>query len=65
MALADVYDALRSRRSYKDPMTHEEAVACIREASGTHFDPDIVRAFLESQDEFADIAARYTDRTEG
>jgi HD-GYP domain-containing protein (c-di-GMP phosphodiesterase class II) len=65
MALADVYDALRSKRPYKDPMSHANAVACIREASGTHFDPDVVRAFLEIQDVFADIAARYMDRTEG
>jgi putative two-component system response regulator len=65
MALADVYDALRSRRSYKEPMSHAAAVACIREASGTHFDPDVVRAFLEIQELFAEIAARYMDQAEG
>jgi putative two-component system response regulator len=65
MALADVYDALRSRRPYKEPMSHEEAVALIREASGTQFDPDVVGAFLEIQDVFADIAARYRDDMEG
>ncbi len=65
MALADAYDAIRSKRSYKDAMSHEEAVARIREASGTQFDPDVVRAFLEIEHVFADIAARHADDPEG
>jgi putative two-component system response regulator len=61
MAVADVYDALISRRVYKAGMPHAKAVEIIRESSGTHFDPDIVEAFLELQDEFQAIAARFAD----
>ncbi|GGY20090.1 HD-GYP domain-containing protein [Paludibacterium paludis] len=61
MAIADVYDALISRRVYKPPMTHREAVNLIRENSGRHFDPDMVDAFLRIEGGFADIAARYAD----
>ncbi|RAU23441.1 two-component system response regulator [Paramagnetospirillum kuznetsovii] len=61
MAVADVYDALISRRVYKDGMPHEKAVQIIRESSGSHFDPDIVEAFLSLQDEFKAIAARFAD----
>ena len=61
MAVADVYDALISRRIYKAPMSHEQAVAIIEKGSGHHFDPDITDAFLALQDTFRDIAARYAD----
>ena len=61
MALADVYDALISRRVYKPPFPHEKAVAIIREGRGTHFDPDVVDAFVELAEEFRAIAARYAD----
>jgi putative two-component system response regulator len=61
MAVADVYDALISRRVYKDGMPHEKAVGIIQEGSGSHFDPDIVEAFLAIRDEFRAIAARYAD----
>ena len=61
MAVADVYDALRSKRNYKNAMTHEEAVSIIREGRGTHFDPDVVDALLATQDEFQKVAARFTD----
>jgi putative two-component system response regulator len=64
MALADVYDALISQRSYKPPFSHEEAVAVIREGSGTHFDPDVVTAFLEIQDTFRNIALTFADHEE-
>jgi putative two-component system response regulator len=46
MAIADVYDALVSRRPYKEPFTHEQAVGIIKKDSGTHFDPAIAAAFL-------------------
>jgi len=52
MAVADVYDALRSKRVYKEAYTHEEAVTIIKEGRGTQFDPDIVDVLLENQDEF-------------
>ncbi len=61
MAVADVYDALISRRVYKEGMSHDEAVAIMREGRGTHFDPDVLDAFLRIQDTFRCIAERYTD----
>lgn len=61
MAVADVYDVLISRRIYKLPYPHEESVDIIKEASGTHFDPDIVTAFLELSDQFRQIAEKYSD----
>lgn len=64
MAVADVYDALISKRVYKDGMSHEKAVAIIEEGKGSHFDPDMVDAFLEVQEEFRRIAARFADGDE-
>ncbi|MBL8258673.1 MAG: two-component system response regulator [Candidatus Competibacteraceae bacterium] len=61
MALADVFDALIARRAYKPPLPFERAVAIIREGRGSHFDPDIVDAFLARLDEFESIAARHAD----
>ena len=61
MALADVYDALISRRAYKQPMSHEQATEIIRSGRGSHFDPDIVDAFLAIHTQFDDIAARFRD----
>jgi len=52
MAIADVYDALVSERSYKKSFTHEQAVEIITKDSGTHFDPNIVDVFLSVADEF-------------
>lgn len=59
MALADVYDALVSRRVYKGPMTHEEASAEIVSASTRHFDPDVVDAFTSVGGQFVEIARGY------
>ncbi len=64
MAVADVYDALISRRIYKEAMAHEKAVFIIVEGKNRHFDADIVDAFLELQDEFRAIAARFSDSDE-
>ena len=61
MAVADVYDALISKRVYKPPYPHETAVAMIREGRGTHFDPDVVDAFLDLSDEFRKIALENAD----
>ncbi len=61
MAVADVYDALISKRVYKEPVSHEKGVAIMREGRGTHFDPDIFDAFLEIQDTFLEVALRYAD----
>ena len=61
MAVADVYDALISRRVYKEPMLHGQAVAIIEQTRGKHFDPDVVDAFLEIQDAFNAIAIAFSD----
>ena len=55
-ALADVYDSLTSKRVYKDRMSHQQAREIILEGRGSHFDPDIVDAFLRREDEFIDVA---------
>ncbi|MDO9581481.1 MAG: CHASE2 domain-containing protein [Desulfomicrobium sp.] len=59
MALADVYDALVTKRVYKEAMPHEEAVKIILDGRGSHFDPDVVDAFLESAKEFREISTRF------
>jgi putative two-component system response regulator len=62
MAVADVYDALVTPKSYKAAMPHDQAVATMREGRGKHFDPDVLDAFIEIQGEFKDIAERFADR---
>lgn len=64
MAVVDAYDALTSRRIYKEAITHEEAVSIIQADTGKHFDPDVVRAFLTLQEQFKYISERYMDCTE-
>jgi putative two-component system response regulator len=64
MAVADVYDALISRRVYKEGMPHAKAVGIIAEGRGTHFDPDIVDAFMVLTDQFQAVAQRYADSDE-
>ncbi|HPC85974.1 MAG TPA: two-component system response regulator, partial [Smithellaceae bacterium] len=59
MAVADVYDALICRRIYKEGMPHEKAVGIILESKGSHFDPDIVDAFMEIAETFQEIAKRF------
>lgn len=59
MALADVYDALVTKRVYKDAMSHDEAVEIILDGRGSHFDPDVVDAFMESCELFREISTRY------
>ena len=61
MALADVFDALISRRVYKPPMPIDVANKIIQEGSGSHFDPAVVEAFADTFEEFVDIASRYGD----
>jgi putative two-component system response regulator len=61
MAIADVYDALISKRVYKEPYNHEEAIEIVRQSSGSHLDPDIVTAFLGLTDEFKKIATEHRD----
>ena len=64
MALADVYDALISKRVYKPPFSHEEAVLIIQKGSGNHFDPEVVDAFMSIEDTFRNIALTYADYEE-
>ena len=61
MAVADVYDALVSRRIYKASMAHEAAMALIAESGGSHFDPEMVRAFVAIGEEVRDIATSLAD----
>ena len=61
IALADMYDALTSKRVYKKPLSHEEAVEIIKSESGKHFDPEIVEAFLAVNQIFPYISDQYID----
>jgi putative two-component system response regulator len=61
MAVADVYDALISRRVYKPPFPHAQAIAMILEGKNQHFDPDIVDALCAIEDKFRAIAADHHD----
>lgn len=61
MAVADVYDALISRRVYKMPMPYEQATQIVANGRGSHFDPDVVDAFMRIRDTFQAIAERYAD----
>jgi len=65
MALADAYDALISKRVYKRNCSHEEAREQILAGSGTHFDPDVVAAFMAQSGEFIRIAREFADEDEG
>lgn len=56
MSVADVYDAISSRRPYKDALGHETAVEVIAAGRGSHFDPDVVDAFLDLKDTFARVS---------
>lgn len=56
MAIVDVYDALVSKRPYKEPVSHEKAVRIIESYAGTHFDPQLVKVFLKSEKYFDEIA---------
>ena len=61
MAVADVYDALVSRRPYKGPMDPDEALRLIGSESGHHFDPVVVMAMQATVGQIAEIAARWQD----
>jgi len=64
MALADVYDALISKRVYKPPFSHEKAMKIIVEGKGSHFDADIVDAFIVLEKTFRNIALSFADHDE-
>ena len=64
MAIADVYDALVSKRVYKPPFPHSQAVAIILEGKGKHFDPDMVAVFKHHAEAFRAIAIEFADHDE-
>ncbi|MBF0101163.1 MAG: response regulator [Desulfobacterales bacterium] len=64
MAVVDVYDALVSKRVYKPAFSHTQAKKIIIEGKGSHFDPDIVSAFLHAENEFKETALKYADSDE-
>ncbi len=59
MAVADTYDAMRSRRPYKEPFSHKQCVETIRAGSGKLFDPKVVEAFLAAEVRFAEESRRH------
>jgi len=59
MAVADVFDALMSKRCYKPPFEFDEAVKIIEDGSGKHFDPDVVKVFMENLDAVKEIAKEH------
>ncbi len=61
MSLVDVYDALRARRPYKEPFSHERAMAIIEEENGRLFDPRLVQAFKSVQEQFDAVCQRLSD----
>lgn len=64
MAVADVYDALISKRRYKPSFTHADALNILREGRGKHFDPELVDAFLAVADRAEAIAREFADSAE-
>ena len=64
VALADVYDALTSKRCYKDAFSHDHARSIIEKESGAHFDPHVVAAFLAAEEEFLQIQQQFRSDVE-
>jgi putative two-component system response regulator len=64
LALGDVYDALTSKRCYKDAFTHDASRSIIVEQRGRHFDPEVVDAFLATETEFQKVREFYQDPAE-
>lgn len=64
MAIADVYDALISKRIYKEAFSHDKSVSIILEGNGTHFDPELIDVFKEINEEFRKIAIQFADSEE-
>ena len=60
MAIADVFDALISKRCYKEAMPIDKAFKIIEEESGTHFDPELVKVFLNNKEKYIHISETIT-----
>lgn len=71
MSIADIYDALMSKRPYKDPIPHDEVVKILTKGDGTgrtkpeHFDPEVLQAFKEIHERFKTILHENPDEAEG
>ncbi|MCX7427910.1 MAG: response regulator [Planctomycetia bacterium] len=63
VAISDVFDAVCSRRPYKEAYDEDRALEIIRDGEGTHFDPDVLAAFLDSLPEIRSIRERFADTT--
>jgi putative two-component system response regulator len=63
-AIADVFDALTSKRSYKEPFSVEKSFSIIKESRGSHFDSEVVEAFFAVEDEILSIREEYKDEHE-
>jgi len=63
-AIADVFDALTSKRPYKEVIPTEKSFQIIREGKEKHFDPDIVDAFFRKEDQIVEIRNKYQDKNE-
>lgn len=63
MAIVDVFDALRSKRIYKESFAHDQCIEIIRQERGRHFDPYITDIFLEHHEEFSELYDRITSST--
>ncbi len=61
LSVGDVYDAITSKRCYKDAVPHEKCAAIIREEAGAQFDPDVVEAFVAAEDAFVQVRETYQD----
>jgi putative two-component system response regulator len=61
LALGDVYDALTSKRCYKEAFSHDKSRQIVLDSSGSHFDPEVVEAFVQTEDEFKRIREFYQD----
>lgn len=61
IAIADVFDALSSKRCYKEPMPLEKVLSIMKNDSGTHFDPNLAKLFLDNLDKFLEIKEKYKD----
>ncbi len=64
VSLADVYDALRMKRSYKVAFSHEKACEILEEGENTHFDPNLCKVFLENHTTLSDVYQRFEDNND-
>lgn len=64
VAIADVFDALTTKRPYKEPFSLEKSYGIIKESRGSHFDPDVVDAFFAVEDEILQIKEKYMEEGE-